>query len=132
MKFKYIGILIIAAIFIVLYYAVNPLEVGFFPKCPFYLSTGFYCPGCGSQRATHQLLHFNFMGVIKQNLLYFSALLFFVFHAAFLLIQRVFNMKPFNIMYHPKTPIIILMAVLLFWIFRNLPWFPFYLLAPHF
>jgi hypothetical protein len=28
-----------------------------FPRCLFNLLTGLYCPGCGSQRATHALLH---------------------------------------------------------------------------
>ena len=28
-----------------------------FPRCPFLLLTGLYCPGCGSQRAVHALLH---------------------------------------------------------------------------
>lgn len=28
-----------------------------FPKCPFKVLTGLQCPGCGSQRAIHALLH---------------------------------------------------------------------------
>ncbi len=28
-----------------------------FPRCPFHALTGFECPGCGSQRALHALLH---------------------------------------------------------------------------
>lgn len=27
------------------------------PKCPVHLFTGWECPGCGSQRAIHALLH---------------------------------------------------------------------------
>lgn len=30
------------------------------PRCPFYVLTGYLCPGCGSQRALHALLHLNF------------------------------------------------------------------------
>ncbi|GAB3934320.1 DUF2752 domain-containing protein [Larkinella terrae] len=35
----------------------DPSEVSFFPPCPFRLLTGLECPGCGSQRCLHQLLH---------------------------------------------------------------------------
>jgi hypothetical protein len=35
----------------------NPGTWGFYPVCTFYLATGLQCPGCGSLRAVHQLLH---------------------------------------------------------------------------
>ena len=35
----------------------NPYESGAFPSCIFYQATGWYCPGCGGLRATHELLH---------------------------------------------------------------------------
>jgi hypothetical protein len=34
----------------------NPAEIPF-PPCLFYKLTGFQCPGCGTQRALHCLLH---------------------------------------------------------------------------
>ena len=40
-----------------------------FPKCPFWSLTGFKCPGCGSQRALHQLLHGDVGGAVQANLL---------------------------------------------------------------
>jgi hypothetical protein len=40
-----------------LYRSYNPSEVSFFPQCPFYRTTGYKCPGCGSQRAVHFLLN---------------------------------------------------------------------------
>jgi hypothetical protein len=42
---------------LVIYYQYNPATVTFFPPCPFLLLTGLPCPGCGSQRCLHQLLH---------------------------------------------------------------------------
>lgn len=41
---------------LVVYGGFDPETAGFFPICPFYALTGFKCPGCGSQRALHQLL----------------------------------------------------------------------------
>jgi len=35
----------------------NPESSGFFPSCPFHSLTGWDCPGCGSQRATHHLIN---------------------------------------------------------------------------
>ena len=36
---------------------VDPNEPGHYPTCPFLALTGWYCPGCGSLRATHALVH---------------------------------------------------------------------------
>ena len=47
--------LIIILGFAVLYYFFNPSVERFFPSCPFYTATGWQCPGCGSQRAIHEL-----------------------------------------------------------------------------
>ncbi|MCM1310774.1 MAG: DUF2752 domain-containing protein [Bacteroides sp.] len=36
----------------------NPMEGGFpYPRCAFKMLTGWDCPGCGSTRALHALLH---------------------------------------------------------------------------
>lgn len=44
------------AALIFLYGSFDP-ECGFFPACPFKAATGYDCPGCGSQRAIHAILH---------------------------------------------------------------------------
>lgn len=58
--------LLIAA---VAYFFLNPEENGLFPKCPFLMLTDFVCPGCGSQRAVHALLHLDFIGAFRYNAL---------------------------------------------------------------
>ncbi len=42
---------------IVLFYAIFDPELPWMPKCMFHALTGWNCPGCGSQRAIHALLH---------------------------------------------------------------------------
>jgi hypothetical protein len=37
----------------------DPATAGFYPPCLFRTFLGFQCPGCGSLRAVHQLLHGN-------------------------------------------------------------------------
>ncbi|MCO5304293.1 MAG: DUF2752 domain-containing protein [Phycicoccus sp.] len=38
-------------------WAVDPHQAGHYPLCPIFAVTGLYCPGCGTLRATHALLH---------------------------------------------------------------------------
>ena len=42
---------------IVLFYTIFDPELPWMPKCVFHALTGWDCPGCGSQRAIHALLH---------------------------------------------------------------------------
>ncbi len=114
----------------ILYFFVNPSNVFFFPKCPLYVTTGIYCPGCGSQRATHHLLNFNILGVLQQNLLYVISLLIIIYHLITEGLNLFLTKKIYNYIYHPKTPLFILAIVILFWIFRNIPVYPFNLLVP--
>lgn len=114
-----------------LYFYINPSNVNFLPKCPLYITTGFYCPGCGSQRATHHLLNFNFLGVIQQNILFIFWILFAVYYLIIEGVNLIFKKNIYNYLYHKKTPIIILIFVLIFWVVRNIPHEPFNWLAPN-
>ncbi|MDR2801840.1 MAG: DUF2752 domain-containing protein [Prevotellaceae bacterium] len=77
MKKKIILTLAIVSILagVSIYFVVNPSESIYFPPCPFYLLTGFQCPGCGSQRAIHSLLHLDFKQAFLYNPLLIPALL---------------------------------------------------------
>lgn len=52
----------------------DPASSGFFPPCIFLKLTGFECPGCGSTRCLHQLLHGNVKEALDLNLLAVIAL----------------------------------------------------------
>lgn len=52
-----------------IYFSFNPADNSIFPKCPFYWLTGLKCPGCGSQRAIHSLLHLDLESAFKYNAL---------------------------------------------------------------
>jgi len=108
----------------------NPVELAVFPKCPFYAATGIYCPGCGSQRAVHQMLNGNIVEGIRYN--YLIALLAVVLlYEAFMYIMNVFLRKDFpNLLHKSKVTHGILVIVLLFWLLRNINVFPFTELAP--
>lgn len=114
----------------VLFFVLDPNKVSLFPKCLFHSLTGAYCPGCGSQRALHSLLHFDIAGVVSYNFLFLPASFLILYHYAHPVLNKAFKWKLPNLLYHTKTPWVIFMVVILFWIVRNLPWYPFCVLAP--
>lgn len=52
----------------VLYFRLDPARYPF-PRCPVHWLTGLHCPGCGTQRAMHALLHGRFLEAIGFNVL---------------------------------------------------------------
>ena len=62
-------IIIILIVGSVVYFNYDPEESVLFPKCPFQLLTGLECPGCGSQRAIHALLHLDIRSAFHHNAL---------------------------------------------------------------
>jgi hypothetical protein len=54
---------------VVIFYVFDPETHAFFPKCMFLALTGFECPGCGTQRAIHSLLHLDFRRAFSYNAL---------------------------------------------------------------
>jgi Protein of unknown function (DUF2752) len=108
----------------------DPASSRLFPPCPIHYFTGFYCPGCGSLRAVHQLLQGHLQAAWAMNPL--SVLLFpflaygLACEAAFFLGRR--RRPQFTV---PGAWIRALCSViLLFGVARNLPFHPFDLLAP--
>lgn len=125
--------LIVAIAVFCIYYNFNPASYSIFPKCPFHTLTGFDCPGCGSQRAIHALLHGNFREACGYNILLIISIPFLAIHFGYnvlsLMKKRVIQWK---LLYHPLTPKIIFAVVAVFWIVRNIPATPFsYLSSSH-
>lgn len=128
---KKIGIPIAILALGMLYFNLNPKSFAYFPKCPFYSFTGLYCPGCGSQRAFHEMLHGNLWVGIQHNFLIILALLV-IFYKFYVFFQSRFQKENTvkNILYHNAAPWVILGVVVSFWILRNIPMDPFIILAP--
>lgn len=57
----------VAAIVAGFYLIVDPAASPFAPKCFFRMLTGWECPGCGSQRMLHALLHGEMGAAWKAN-----------------------------------------------------------------
>ena len=114
----------------VLYYFFDPAVNNWFPPCPFYRVTGYFCPGCGSQRAFHSLLHLDLPSVFRNNFLFLPALLLIGYHYMYPYANRLPGIRLPDLLFRRATPWILLFIIILFWILRNIPAFPFYLLTP--
>jgi len=130
-KILHAGLLVFIFGLAVLFFLLNPSEHQLFPRCIFNTVTGYYCPGCGSQRAIHSLLHLNFAGVVGNNFLFIPAVAAVAYHYAHQPLNKKFGWKLPNILYKKHTPWIIFGIILLFWFLRNLPFYPFSVLAPN-
>ena len=62
-----IAALLVAVAGAVTLYAVAPGGDSYYPRCLLYVTTGWYCPGCGSLRAFHALLHGRFAEAVDLN-----------------------------------------------------------------
>ncbi len=109
---------IIILLLCMLYYQYDPTQTECFPKCPLYGLWGIKCPGCGSQRMFHSLLHLHIAEAARHNLLFvllIPILLFTIF-------SRVFKQQfpyLFNITVHPAYSTFIVITICLWWILRN-------------
>lgn len=111
-------------------YRWNPATAGFFPVCPFFTLTGWYCPGCGSLRAMHQLLHGHLEIAFGLNPLLVLALPFVLYHILALLLRHP-RIRPLSTSLIPAWGVRAVGIVLVvFGVLRNLPQYPFSLLAP--
>ena len=103
----------------------EPGRTGFFPACLFRVLTGFACPGCGSTRGLHALLHGDVITAFKFNPFMVLALPF-LFYVLVRHTNAVMRDRPINRNRLGAKYIWMLFFVILgFWIFRNTPFYPF-------
>lgn len=109
----------------------GPDGVPWLPNCLFHKLTGLHCPGCGMTRAAHATLYgrlgdafrFNPVGMILLPLAGLSI--------GLELLGWVWGKPlPFRLKVGTRGAWAIVWLVVGFWILRNLPWWPFTLLAP--
>jgi hypothetical protein len=108
----------------------DPATSAVFPPCPLYYLTGWYCPGCGSLRAMHQLLHGNLIAAWALNPLTVLLLPFLAYGTAS---YALFEIRGQHLprLFLPAVWIRALCAVIIvFGIARNIPFYPFNLLGP--
>ena len=108
------------AFFGTILYFFNPESSIWFPKCPFYIITGYQCPACGLQRAAYQLLHLNLIEALRYNP-------FLVISIPYALLVVIASWLDFRYQYdklkrvclHPITVKTYIIMFVCWWIIRN-------------
>lgn len=119
MSWKRLLLLLLFCVVITLYLLFDPSRVGWFPRCPFRTLTGWQCPGCGSQRAFHSLLH----GDIGAAWIYNPALVIGLPFILLLLVSEMWRTKSprfYYYLHHPILLITLIIIIFAWWIGRNL------------
>lgn len=98
------------AVVTVFMFFLEPTQTWWFPACPLHSLTGLYCPGCGSTRALHSLLHGEFARAFRFNPLAVIAPLLL---GAIAVAPRA--------TWRPTVGWTILAVVILFGVLRNIP-----------
>lgn len=111
-------------------YGLEPAGSVLLPPCPFKVLTGLACPGCGSVRAVHQLLHGNLTAALNLNALAVALFPLVGFDLVSLAAGALLDRRPPRIFEAGRAGRIVLMAVVCFWVLRNVPVLPFSVLAP--
>ena len=113
------------------YFSHNPLQTSIFAPCPFYYFTGFFCPGCGSQRALHLLLEGNLWGAFRFNPLLVLTLPILVYGLGITAANWIFGTHYRFMLFYGKLFIFGYFGLaIIYWVIRNLPYYPFTVLAP--
>ncbi len=120
--------LIVAALAILFLF--DPEISALYAPCPFRWLSGLNCPGCGTLRGLHRLLHGDVAAAAGLNLLMVVSLPFLGYASVSKLVLAVSGRSL------PRIPVsdgwtrLLLPAIVSFWILRNVPAYPFSLLAP--
>lgn len=113
---------------------IPPTPDSYYPKCHFHSLTGLHCPGCGLTRAVHSALN----GRFEQAFVYNALAVVILPYLLVAIVRSLWSWlwdKPIKSSQSKwvskRLPWILAIVLILFWILRNLPYYPFTLLAPH-
>lgn len=108
----------------------NPSQYNFYPRCMLYVTTGIYCPGCGSQRALHHLVHGHLATALRCNALLILSLPFLAFFSTRYAARWSANKPLPPLVIRSRWIKLLVGVVVLFTVLRNIPCAPFIYLAP--
>ena len=103
----------------------EPGKTGFFPACPFRAVTGFTCPGCGSTRGLHRLVHGDVVGAFEFNPLMVLSLPFLLYALVRYTSAAVSGRPIQKHFVKPKYLWMLCAVIMSFWVFRNTRLYPF-------
>lgn len=125
-----LAVLLLGLVGLYLVNLIDPLGRSLTLPCVMHEATGLHCPGCGGTRAVDALARGDLASALTQNILLVS-----VVPMAFLAccIMTIRGISPLAMVARiPARGLwAIFVLLVLYTILRNLPWWPFILLAPH-
>ncbi len=115
-------IILLAFFSLIILFFFDPLKVSFYPHCPFFMLTGYKCPGCGSLRALHALLHGKVLLAWRFNPALIIGLLLLVFIVT---VHYLRDRKPWLtridcFLYDHRFIYFLFIMIVMWWLLRNL------------
>lgn len=132
MIFKIIipGVLILSVFTLLFFLPAGNGNKDIYPLCISCDKFGIYCPTCGTGRALSCLVHGDLREAFKLNQL-LIIFLPFAFYWYICNVLECFNLHPWRLKLNRKIIIGIIIVVIIYGVLRNIPVYPFELLAPH-
>lgn len=109
---------VVAVLAAIVYFYFDPSSTRLFPRCLFLETTGLKCPGCGSQRAIHALLHGQVAAAWHYNAMLVMALPTIAFYWVVSLGR---NRWPrfYNWLFSRSVLLTLVALIVLWWVLRN-------------
>ena len=117
--FWIVAVVAVFTLLAVVYYFIDPVEVRWMPKCLWKMATGTDCPGCGSQRMAHALMHADLRAAWTANA-YALCMLPVIAFLLWLEVCRENYPRIYGVVHSPAVIWSLAGSVLVWWIVRNL------------
>ena len=129
-RLKALALLTLVGTVAVFLHLFSPYDSGLYAACPFKALTDLNCPGCGTLRGLHELTHGRLGTAFGLNPLMVLSLPFIAFSIIKYITAGILGRAEHRIFIPSGYIWVLLGIIILFWILRNLPYYPFTLLAP--
>lgn len=101
------------------YYFFDPVEAKWMPKCIWKVATGTDCPGCGSQRMAHALMHGDISGAWHANA-YALCMIPVIIFLLWLEFAKGHHQRLYAAIHRPAVITSLLATIFLWWVVRNI------------
>lgn len=112
-------IALLAVLLAVVYFFVDPMQVKWMPRCIWKVATGTDCPGCGSQRMAHALMHGDLVAAWRANA-YALCMLPLIGIMLWLELFRDRHPELYRRVHSPLAIWVLSASVVIWWVGRNL------------